>query len=308
MTTETIYAVVVFEDLLTKRKISDQRAYPMQSVHEDIEMYERHNDGNKAFSFEIIGNHEQTLSRFTRCSIDQNYRRNPFNAALKCKSHDTIIIPKDPEDPRDLPWVLTFDNSQKETEWVNDIFNGIADRLYQQCCEENSEDYKIFGLLCHQGMINHVFDYHHESQMKTFRKWINQLGPVFHPDILSSFRMSYDNSIYLNNMFCSHVRKFCIYCERMFDISRYQVAKLFVKRSPEKFINKGDYTVRKAYNNNRAAAIYAENGDYETALKYYQHSVDLLKDESCQVNYQHTMDEFITYYQQNGTSVLSSKY
>jgi tetratricopeptide (TPR) repeat protein len=94
----------------------------------------------------------------------------------------------------------------------------------------------------------------------------------------------------------------------MFGINRYEVAKFFPKRSPEEFIDKGSNILTKAYNNNHAAAIYAENGDYETALKYYQHSIELLKDEDCQSNYQYTMDKFMKYYQQNGTSVLSSQY
>jgi tetratricopeptide (TPR) repeat protein len=203
---------------------------------------------------------------------------------------------------------------EQEAGWVGDTFNRIGDELYKQCCDENSKDYKIFGSLCHRGMINHVFDYHHESQMRTLRHWIDQLGPVFHPELLSTFKMSDDSSIYVNGMFCSTVRKFCIYCETMFDVSRYDVAKFFVKRSPEEFLDKGTDIVNKAYNNNHAAAIYAENGDYESALKCYQHSIEMLEDENCRYNYQCLkntkvfLDDFIAYYKQNGTSVLSSKY
>ena len=36
---ETIYAVVVFEDVATGRKESDRRAQPLKAAEEDIAMY-----------------------------------------------------------------------------------------------------------------------------------------------------------------------------------------------------------------------------------------------------------------------------
>ena len=75
--------------------------------------------------------------------------------------------------------------------------------------------------------------------MKEVRKWISDIGSSYNPEVLSSLKVSPHKSIYVNGFFCKDVKRLCIYCETMFGVDRYEVAKLFVKESPEKLLMKG---------------------------------------------------------------------
>ncbi|CAH6419772.1 Hypothetical protein HVR_LOCUS850 [uncultured virus] len=293
----------------TKRKYISRHPDPIREIKENIEMYNRHNDGTKIFGYEIVGTYREVKenSRFKDCIfIHSCYQPNPFNAALKKERYSYTIIPAHHDDRRDCAWKIISDSVVEEKRWVDDIFNSIADDLYRQCVKDGTEEYKIFGSLCHQGFVNHLFDYHHESGMSSVRRWITQIGTFYDPIKIQALKSYDSDSIYEGGFFSSHVRKLCWYCEMMFGVSRYEVAKNFAKKSPEYFLSKEGDVTSKAHNIAHVAAIYAENGNYEKALEYYKLSVSILDGKDWQCNYQQSLDNFLKYYQQNGTSILSS--
>ena len=100
----------------------------------------------------------------------------------------------------------------------------------------------------------------------------------------------------------------CNVCEIMFGVNRYDVSKLFIKRSPEYFLERGGNKTDRAFNTRHAAAIYAENGNHVKALEYYKLAVSILEGKSWQYNYQQRLDEYIKYYDEYGTSILSSNF
>ena len=268
------YAVLKCKDILTNREYVARTPQLLRSVKEDVDMYNRHNNGLKEFGYEIV---ETINSKYNTIPIESMYTPNPFNSRLKKERYTHTIIPKNPDDPRDLPWKITFDAEAEEKDWVESIINSIADNLYKQCLNEKTDQYKIYGSLCHHGFINHLFDYHHCSNMSNIRSWISEIGPSYEPVKISALKSYDSNSIYEGGFYCSDVRNLCIYCETMFGVSRYEVANLFTKRSHEYFMNTDGDIYKKAYNMQKVAAIYAENNNYNNSIEHYQLSVYMLE-------------------------------
>ncbi len=298
-----VYGIIIVTDVLTGRIYRDKIAYPMKRIHEDIAMYERHNDGNKIISYEVIGNYAKTCTQFKKTNIIKGYDPCPFNSALKSEHYGKIIIPSDPDDSRDPVWIIKEDYQAKEKDWVKGIFYDMADFLYEQCIKENSNDYKVYGSLCHIGFVNDLFDYHHQAHMSSIRQWITDIGDAYNPEIITNLKSYGPDSIYVEGFYCKDVKRLSIYCEIMFGVNRYEVAKLFVKRSPKYFLNRE----HEAHNMLYIGGIYAENGDYENALKYYRESIQLSSN-GCRFFYQHHLDNLINHYNETGTSMLSTDF
>ena len=272
-----------------------------QSAKEEKAMFERNVPSNIA-TFEIVDIPNTRIR-------DESYSANPFDSSLKKERYSTITIPKDPNDYRDLPWIFKVDAIEKEKEWVNDIMDMVSNELYKQCINNGTSEFKTIGSLCHRGFINVLFDKNQCSEFKKVQYWIDQICDSYDPIIISNLQFtSVSDGIYVGGFYTNHVKRLCEYCEIMFGVNKYEVAKCFAKINPESFLFDEPILYKRAYNIRKVAAIYAENDNYEEALKYYTLSVDLLNGQNWQCNYQIKMDNFIDYVKKNGTPILSSNF
>lgn len=297
------YAFVIYTDVKTGLQYESKPTI-LERIKEDIEIMRRHvKEDLITFQIERIdGTYEFLKEKYPY--IESRYRPNPFNASKK-KDMDYIMIPKDPDDPRDLPWKIIIDNQKEEIKWVNNELDFIGNRFYQLCLDNHTEHYKIYGSLSHRGMIIKIFDYQHNSRMDLHRYWIELIGECFDPDKLSMLKSTDDESIYQQGFYTSEAKKICEYCETMFGIDKYKVASYLSKRDPSFFDGtKPDFNG--SYDLAHIAAIHAENGDYDQALHYYQLAIDHTSNPHTKTTYGEKLKQFQKYYEAHGTTILSS--
>ena len=234
-------------------------------------------------------------------------KHNPFNSDFKSPAK-TIIIPKDPTDARDLPWKLILDSSQEEKDWVESRLDIASASIY-----ENNLDIKLtFDLvssLWWRGYVNVLFDYNHCSYKNIVWEWMGLIGTTFDPMVITNLKGAYrDSGIYVNGFFTNDVIRLCEYCHQLFGKNKFEVARLFTKRNVTDFNLQGPDLVSRAYNLTRVATIYAEDGNIESARKYYQESIRILEGKDWQCNYVDKYNKFEEYVKIHGTSILSSHF
>jgi len=280
-----------------------------RSAEENVEMYRRHiSEDVMIFSVEVIDDR-----------YDGEYRVNAFNSKFKKGESETIIIPKLPDIRWDVTWKLRLNHISEEEKYVKDLFDSFCDHLYkisQNDSNKHKNQHKIYGSCCHRGFINSLFDYHHQSGMSSIRKYVEIIGDCVDNVLeniskLSALKKSQygGDTIYKNGFYTSYVEKMCEYCEIMFGMSRYEIAKHFEKEDPESFIRKAETSEKdyeKRYLMFCVGAIYAENGEYERALSTLREANKMIRDEHG--IFTSEIEDLIRYYETNGTSILSSKF
>jgi len=295
--TQPLFALVCL-DVKTGVKHKVRITNPIRrTVDEEKAMFERNVKAELA-TFEIIQTNETST---------KPYEENPFDSALKEEQQSSYII--DIGDKEYLPLKVICDAKKEEERWVDSMIDNISVGMYKQCVDAGTFEYKIVDSLCHRGLVYCIFKEEHCHGMNWIRRCTIKIGDKFDPDVLSKLKSS-DNKegIYVNGWYTGLLRCFCEYCEIMFGISKYEVAKCFPKTDPDIIDIKCDSLSKKAYNISVVAAIHAENGNYEQALKYYEMSVNMLEGQSWQPNYQRKLDDFKKYVQDNRTSILSSDF
>lgn len=205
-----------------------------------------------------------------------------------------------------------------------DMLELVSVSLYQQSLKlDTTKDYcKIYDSICHRGLINTVFDYTNTSWMSKVRSDIEILGSNTDLD-LDKIRVLNDNvfvydsirstsfltkTIYKNGHTPWYVRGISDYCQTMFGINRYNVAKLFEKNDPIIFI---DYAssissdVVKHHCMFMAGCIHAELDNYEEALTMFEEANSLFSNDYI-ADFITEVENFKEYYEKHGTSILSS--
>lgn len=178
----------------------------------------------------------------------------------------------------------------------------------------------------HEGLINEIFDRDHCSYVKEVYDWCKTMGD--HYDLLtlrklkalsqSKITFGDNESIYQIGFYTSTIKEICEYCEIMFVVDKFDVAKCFEKQSikhfhelEEKAIerldkNSYDYDDEVLQNNRfykkRIACVYAEMNDYDTALKLLEECETMCNDS----HYKGEKDKLMKYVKNSGTSILSS--
>ena len=286
-------------------------------IDEEKDMYERHIPSSFAiFLITIRDPQNNPLSFIERVDKDDN-AHNCFNAKFK-PATTTTIIPEDPNDSHDLPWVLTFDSIPDEKKGVTHTVDNAAVDIYKKNSNIIEHCHSLYGSLWHHGFVRHLIDFRHCSHAKKIYDWITEIGNKYDPIIISKLNGgNWRDGIYVGNFYTSNVQHLCEYCSRMFGVNKFDVAKLFELKDPagihfpdnivgqaynEKLI------AERAYNEKLIAAIFAERGDIESARKYYAQSVQTLEGQTWQTNYKSRQIQFEKYVVEHGTSILSSNF
>lgn len=278
--------------------------YNKTLIEEERDMYERNVLPSLAtFSIVIRDLQKNPLTFIEELNKDTK-THNCFDAKFKPKT-TTTIIPKDPNDPRDLPWEITFNSDKEENMWVTDIVNSAAVEIYKQNPSLIEPCSSLYGSLWHHGFVYNLIDYTHCSYKEIVNSWINKIGNKYDPVIISQLHGICSDGIYVGNFFSKDVKNLCEYCYRMFGIDKYDVAKLFELKDPTSIVLPYEISKR-AYNEKMIGMIYAEKNDLESARKYYVQAVKTLDGQSWQCNFQRALDKFEKYVAEHGTSVLSS--
>ena len=273
-------------------------------IEEEETMYGRHLLPLTSLSIRTRNIKLHPMKSHEKISFDTK-KHNPFNSDFKPPTK-TIIIPKDPTDARDLPWKLILNSSQEEKDWVESIRN-----IASISCYKNNLDIKLtsdlVGSLWWRGYVNALFDYNHCSYKNIVWQWMGLIGNNFDPVVITNLKgADIGSGIYVNGFFTDDVTRLCEYCHKLFGKDKYEVATLFIKRNLTDFNCQEPDIVNRAYNLTQVAAIYAEDGNIESARKYYQESICLLEGKDWQCNYIDTYNKFEEYVKLHGTSILSS--
>jgi hypothetical protein len=269
-----------------------------QTVNEEKAMFERNVKPDMA-TFEIV--------ETDKTSTDL-YEKNPFDSTLKKEPYSTLILDVGEKD-RYMPMQITISAAKEEEKWIDSQMDSISKKMYKRCVEAGTQQFKIVGSLCHRGFVNTLFDREHCSDIDWIRRCTEQIGNAFDPVIISKLKHTSEGGhIYVGGFYTDQVKRFCEYCEIMFGVNKYEVAKYFAKTDPKTIDINCDSLSTKTYNMSIVAAIHAENGDYDQALKYYQMATALLEGKTWQPNYQRSLDKFLKYFKKNGTTILSSNF
>jgi len=205
-----------------------------------------------------------------------------------------------------------------------DLLEQVSVSLYQQSLKSDTiKDYcKIYGSLCHRGFINTVFDYENTSLMLNVRSDIETLGfdttaimdkiralaekIVVCDSVLPTSFLT--KTIYKNGHAPWYVKGICDYCQTMFDINRYDVAKLFEKDDPNIFIEYASTISNNIVKHHcmfMAGRIHAELNNYDDALTMFEEANSLFSNEYI-ADFITEVEGFKEYYKKHGTSILSS--
>ncbi|VBB18047.1 hypothetical protein YASMINEVIRUS_510 [Yasminevirus sp. GU-2018] len=274
---EKSFAVIECLDVLTG-VIHVTTPELVRSAYETVDTYERYLPKDIVqFKVRCIEEtHEELVEAWREFGfiVIPEYRPHAINASLKSGMSETIIIHKLKDDSRDLPWALTFNHMSGEKDWVNDVFNSISDAMYKDIKDDPNRKnlFKVYGSMCHRGFVNSVFDYNHQSEMAKLRNYVGIIGNdreevleniKILSDIRSSFVSEYDKpsdlSIHKNGFYTSYVRMIAIYCEMMFGLSRYDIAKVFEKTDPkvfEEYVNETKNTDIAKYSMFKAGYVF----------------------------------------------------
>jgi len=143
------YAIVTCLDKLTGLKYKDKLPQLLQSVMEDIDMYNRHNNKNILFGYDILGTYNDIPDQYNdvKFLIPKKYIPNPFNSCISEQNHPRLIS------YLGLPMIVVSDQNMDEFNWVKSYIDRIAYDLYNQCVKDKTDYYKIYGSLCHHGFL-----------------------------------------------------------------------------------------------------------------------------------------------------------
>jgi len=281
--------------------------YKKQLIEEEKVMYEKHYP--PSFATFVIVKRDPILNPLLfneKMGADEE-KHNPFNSDFIPKITKTVI-PKDPDDPRDLPWVITVHSDEKEKGWVEDRVSDASVAIYKQHPNIITPCHSLYGTLWHYGFVRHLIDFHTCSYKQKVFKWIEEIGNHYVPTKITGLRGgSWTDGIYVGGFFTCDVKNLSEYCERMFGIDKFEIAKLFELRDPTKIIIPED-TSKKASTETLIAGIYAEMGDIESARRYYSQSVETLEGKRWQSNFVDKFAKFEKYVAANETSILSSHF
>ena len=259
------------------------------------------------------------LSWVEKMNTDKK-EHNPFDSKFKPQT-TTTIIPKDFDDPCDLPCHITFNSAREEKSFVESVIDVAAKSIF----EKNPDilpNVNLIGSLWHRGFVNVLFDRNHCSYIQTVREWINLIGNKFDPNIITNLGVAGTTGIYVKKFYTDDVKRLCEYCHQMFGVDKYEVAKLFATRNPDEFDIVNGRKSTRAHNLSLVAAVYAERGNVESARKYYQDAITVLNGKNWPVSEEQTavrfphwqcnfidkLEKFETYVNKYGTSILSSDY
>ena len=186
-----------------------------RNVREEFEMLERHPDlfQSNFIRASVVYPKVQSVSKI---GVKYGYVPNPFNASLK-KDCDEI------------------DARIQERDWVRTHITNVCDWFCLTFINENNASTPIFGSCAHRGFVNKIFGMDYLPTNKTVYGWINEIGTKFDPVVIKSLcggqysckcgQVSDSRSPYANFL-CSHdVRNLCEYCEVMFQVNKFEVAK-----------------------------------------------------------------------------------
>lgn len=289
----------------------DNNFKTLQETCEDIEMYTRHLDNSKIkFSMERLNvttfNSMTNIQKLTCITFE--YSKNPFNAKLK-SIHDS--------------GGMLFDCASKEKLWVVYTFDTICKSMYEQYKANHSSKWVApkYGSCVHRGLINDIFNRNCCSFINEVYDWCEIIGDCYDPSNLRKLQPWKNNeSIYQIGYYTSIIKNICKYCEIMFNVNKFEVAKCFEKRSIEYFqtleekaiekLKKNSYryyidedVIRKRrYYKNRIACVHAEMNNHDIALKLLEECETMYDDPY----YKGKRDELMKYIEINGTSILSS--
>lgn len=315
------YGLMIYLDVLTG--ISLKYSYPklLNSLNEDISMYQRHLSSDLIkFSYEIlIGETYNSLNKNPeyRYNVDETYYPNPFNSFLNKKLYNKFVLPKEPDDPRDSDMVFLIDEQIEEKKYVMDRFNGICADIYQKSIKDDSLSvlHKIYGSCCHKGYINVHFDYTKCSSMSKIQKMIEILHSCNLKDAMINInqmnQIEYNENnpgIYQSNFNTDIVRKICTYCEDIFGHNKYEVAQYFTKTDPNniiKIINSSLNKVNNIYFYKLLIFIYAELDNYKLAIETYENAIELFG--YMDPHFESDIKKLKLYHEKNGTTILFSQ-
>lgn len=269
--TEFVYELTIRCNLTKLEKVIAGPWKIRDNAEEEMAMYARHSYLNTLL---FITTKEKHLC--DRYEIFKDERANPFNA-----KNDRIGNEKLAE--------------KKEKNYVSCALIACGAKMYT---ENNTirPCVDLINSLWHKGYINVLFDMQHCSYKDIVWGWIDHIGTKYDPEILNRLTgWNTGSGIYVNGFFTNDVVRLCEYCQQVFGVNKYETANLFHKRDVSVFNIDPPDSFGKEYNLTRVAAVYAENGEIEKAMEYYIKS-----------NRKHKLQEFESYVEKHGTSVLSS--
>lgn len=284
--------------------------YCFDIISEENEMYERHAVPKTTLLISQRNTKLHPLDWFEKiCACDKQH--NSFNTKFKPPQTHTII-PKDPNDPRDVPWLLTFDSLAQEKDWIESGLDTASEKIYKNNTHIQPSPTMVESLW-HRGYVNILFDRTHCSYFSTVRDWIRQIGNTYNPTVISNLKgVCGGSGLYRGEFFTNDVKHLCEYCHKIFAIDRYETAKLFTTKDPQDFDIPacGDETKisTRAYRLTQVAAVYAERGCIDSAREYYQKAIETLNGKDWQCNFIKQFKDFEKYVEQHGTSILSSHF
>lgn len=160
-----------------------------------------------------------------------------------------------------------------ESAWVENFLVEISIIIYiwdKESILVKKPCNNIFGSLWHLGLINYLVSDISTQKGNKIKQNFKLLGDKFDPNIFKRLEGS-PGEIYLN-FNSGHVEILCDYCEKLFGVNRFEVARLFDVVDVSVAINRlnsNPTDTDRPFIEERIASIYAEMDDIPNAKKYY---------------------------------------
>lgn len=299
--TENKYAVLKIKDVTTGAIYTEPTVQHLQTIIDNIELFTQYNDGTMEFSYDILGDYESLKEKHKY--LEKYYVPNKFNS----KFDKNGPFPINTGERWSFMGIVI---RNYEEDWVDEYLDRSAIELYESQVRNGDKHYKVFGSFSHRGFVMHLINTLRSmvslEDSSMIKNWIKQIGNSYDPEKIKSLKSTYSESIYKAGFYSDDVKLLSVYCELMFGINIYEVAKLFVTKdvsevfdnvqTPEDletcFITMGD--------------IYAENNNLNQALECYKQAQILTTNQTRQMLYQHKIENLINYHNLVGTCVLFS--
>lgn len=263
--------------------------YSLAKINGEKEMFDRY--PSKTATIEIIVRDVITdpLSKLERIGANDT-KYNSFDIRSKKTKSETITLSGG-------GLTCEFIYKHHEKNYVKSTITHAAMHIYDENIKFGRH-LELMDSLWFTGFLCTHFDQQHCDYFDLVLSWVNDIGRKYEPNIIAKLKSTERNAgIYVNGFYTTDVARLCEYCQQVFGVDKYETAKLFIKRDILAFGTKTSDVAQNEYNLTQVAAIYAENGNVEKAREYYKKS-----------NRKHKLEEFESYVEKNGTSVLSSRF
>jgi hypothetical protein len=262
------------------------------------------------------------------------YRPHPNNALLKKEKTGGTTRTVIPTliDGLNINLLMTSDDAKEESRQVHSYLNAVCKRLYENYLEQcyGNDIHEIY--VKNKCPSSEITEYINKSQIScnipfnsavhrglaievlgsVNNRWIDIIGFQFDPKSIKKLYGSdcSDLSLYINGFYTNEVRNICDYCQRMFKISRYEIATYFEKREPIYFLQMADKEqdwLKKRNLLRKVGMIYAENNDMDKAMNYFIETDEMTTKNDKRNSWPKFASELKVYVEKNKTSILFSE-